>query len=84
MRIRAWKEGLISGVSDLCNPYPMPDKGYCGQWLEAKIPGGVLSPEQKKFMTAMEALGYRCDVGIGWQGLLRAWADYLDLDIKVG
>jgi hypothetical protein len=81
MRIRAWKEGLVSGVPDLFNPYPMPGKGYVGQWIEMKAGTNGLSPEQADYKREMEALGYRVDVCRSWNEALRAWADYLDIDV---
>lgn len=74
-RIRAWKEGMVAGVLDVFNPTPCG--GYHGHWIEFKIPGNRLSPEQVVFKESMERNGYRVDVVYSWREALEKWADYL-------
>lgn len=83
MRIRAWQEGLISGVLDTFNPFPMPSKGLYGHWLEFKAGENNLTPEQRKWKAEMESIGHRVDVVYSWLEGLKAWADYLDLDVHL-
>jgi hypothetical protein len=81
MRIRAWREGVKSGVCDLFNPVPVGS--YAGQWLEVKTPTGTISPEQKAFIKDMERLGYRVDVCRSVEELLDSWCDYLQIRVEV-
>ncbi len=54
------REGARRGSSDLFLAASM--RGLHGLFLELKRPGGVLSPEQKEFLSAVSAQGYdaRC------------------------
>jgi hypothetical protein len=57
----AWQlqeEGVLSGVSDLCLPFPAG--GYHGLYIEMKssITGGKPSPNQIKFMNWVRSVGY--------------------------
>jgi hypothetical protein len=84
MRIRAWQEGLVSGVLDTFNPWPMPEKNLYGHWIELKVGANDLTAEQRWFKAEMEQLGHRVDVCWDWLSAVKAWADYLDLEIVTG
>jgi hypothetical protein len=64
MRIRAWQEGAVAGIWDMHVPYPA--QGCPGMYLEFKVKGNTLTPEQSEFGEAMKALGYRMVVAYGW------------------
>src|SRR3954452_24878807 len=49
MRIRAWQEGMTSGVLDWHYPGPSHDGRYNSLWIEHKVGKNTLSPEQKRF-----------------------------------
>lgn len=55
------KQGVRAGVSDLFLSVP---RGGCGGlWIEMKCRiGGYVRPEQKEFLSQMQALGYDCAV----------------------
>lgn len=62
-------EGVKPGVPDLC--LPVPRGGYHGLFIEMKRQkGGVVSPEQKAWLQALNALGYRAEV---CKGAAEAW-----------
>jgi VRR-NUC domain len=48
-------EGVRRGVPDLC--LPVPRGGYVGLYVESKIEGGEVSPDQKWWLAALEAQG---------------------------
>ena len=82
MRIRAWQEGVVAGVWDVHVPIPMWDKGYCGLYIEFKAGTNTLSPEQKDFQRELEPLGFRFEVVYSWQEAIKAFCDYLDLEVQ--
>lgn len=60
-------EGVKKGVPDLCLPYPtldMCDGGYCGLYLEMKVKGGTVRPDQKRWIEYLSTAGYR--VAVAW------------------
>jgi hypothetical protein len=83
MRIRAWREGVVAGIADLCNPYPMLAKGYVGQFIELKTEKGTLSKEQRAFKAAVEEMHWRYDIAYSWRDALDAWAEYLDIRLQI-
>lgn len=48
--------GAKAGVSDLF--LPVPTGGMPGLWIEMKKPGGTVSLQQRRWLTAMQAQGY--------------------------
>ena len=73
-RIRNRQMGVKSGVPDLF--YPVPAKGYHGLFIEMKAGKGRLSMEQKKWIAALEQLGYKCVVAYGWKQAKEALIEY--------
>ena len=69
-------EGVKKGVPDLC--LPVPRGGYYGLFVELKKQGrSSTSPEQKAWIQALNALGYRAVV---CKGATAAWSvisDYM-------
>jgi hypothetical protein len=74
--IRNRQMGVRSGVPDLF--YPVPMHGYHGMFIEMKTKkGGRLSQDQKKWIHALESLGYRCVVARGWEEAKEALEEYI-------
>lgn len=80
MRIRAWQEGMLSGVWDVF--VPIPAQGHPGLYIEFKVGDNDLTAEQRKFRAELEPLGFKFVVAYSWQEGLRAFCDYLDLEIQ--
>jgi len=53
-------EGIVAGVSDLV--LAIPNKENNGVFIEMKTKKGVLSPEQKEFLSMVKYMGYRVEV----------------------
>lgn len=81
MRLRAWQEGVKSGVSDVFTAYPVSP--YAGLWIEMKVKGNTLTKEQKKWFELVCARGYRAEIAYSAEEALKLWADYLGCDIRV-
>lgn len=67
--------GVKPGVSDLFLPVMANGKG--GLWLEMKAANGVVSPEQKEWLEAMQKGGYEAHVCYGYQEAIAAIENYL-------
>lgn len=74
--IRNRQMGVKAGVPDLF--YPVPLKGYHGMFIEMKTNKGKTSPEQKKWLLALETMGYKCVVAHGWEEAKKALEDYVN------
>lgn len=75
-RLRA--EGLKSGVPDLC--LPSARGGYHGLYIEMKRrQGGRTSPEQKEWLEALEAEGYKTALCRGADAAIETIMGYLTL-----
>lgn len=81
MRIRGWKEGVLSGVADVFTP--IAESGRHGLWIEFKVRPNVLSDEQKRFRVEMEAQGYAYVIAYTWEEALKAWCDYLGITVQL-
>lgn len=68
-------EGVRAGVPDLCLPYP--SGRWHGLYIELKAPGGSASPEQRRWLEALRACGYRAELCVGWQAAADVLTDYL-------
>ena len=79
MRIRGWKEGVMAGCPDVLVMWP--NEKYHGLALEFKVPGNGPSTEQTGFLDRLNAAGYLAVVVYGYAEALKAFCDYLDLDI---
>lgn len=75
MRLRAWREGVAAGVSDVFIPFP--SNGLHGLFLEFKRPGGTLSMAQKEFLNTVRSRGYKAEVVFSAEEGIRAVQDYL-------
>ena len=75
-RIRAWKEGVLSGVSDVLIPWP--HKGFHGLFLEFKAHGGTPSKAQKDFIATMRSRGYKAEVVFGLRQALQVLKEYIE------
>ena len=68
--------GVKRGVPDLF--LAEPRDGYHGLYIEMKrVKGGELSREQKDWIEALRASGYRVEVCKGWQAASVVLIDYL-------
>ena len=74
--IRNRQMGVKAGVPDLF--YPVPLQGYHGMFIEMKAGKGKTSPEQKKWLIALETMGYKCVVAHGWEEAKKALEDYVN------
>ena len=72
--VRNRQMGVKSGVPDLF--YPVPMHGYHGMFIEMKTEKGRLGPEQKRWISILEALGYKCVVAHGWKAAREALIEY--------
>ena len=74
--VRNRQMGVKAGVPDLF--YPVPVNGYHGFFIEMKNKGGRLDPKQKRWLSALEQLGYKTAVCYGWEEAKEALEEYLD------
>lgn len=63
--IRNRQLGVKKGVPDLFLPIPM--SGYHGLFIEMKARGGRVSPEQTRWIEALNQFGYLAVVAYGWE-----------------
>lgn len=77
MRLRAWKEGMCSGVSDVFVPFP--SNGFHGLFIEFKSAKGTLSTEQEDFLNTVRSRGYRGEMVRSYREALVVLKDYLNL-----
>ena len=75
-RIRAWKEGMVSGVCDTFIPFP--SKGFHGLFIEFKAKGGTLSLPQEAFINYARSTGYKAEVVFSLREALSVLKDYLE------
>ena len=75
-RIRAWEEGILSGVPDVFIPWP--SKGHHGLFLEFKAQGGRVTKAQEDFLNLVRPRGYKAQVVYGLREGLQALKDYLE------
>lgn len=79
--IRNRQLGVKAGVPDLF--YPVPVDGYHGMFIEMKTAKGRLSVVQKRWIEALEKLGYKCVVAYGWEEARDALVTYTNGEIQV-
>jgi hypothetical protein len=72
------EEGVKRGVPDL--DLPVARGGYHGLRIEMKAPGGSVKPEQREWIDALRAEGYRAEVCVGWEAAKNLIVDYLTGD----
>ena len=74
--IRNKQLGVRSGVPDLC--LPIPAGGYHGMYIEMKTKSGTTSEQQDRWLSALNAFGYRAVVCHGWEEARDAIIGYLE------
>lgn len=75
-RLRFKAEGLRPGVPDMF--FALPAGQYHGLFIEMKRRrGGAVSPEQKAYIEALRAQGYRAEVCKGCDEALAVMREYL-------
>ncbi len=74
--IRNRQLGVKSGVPDLF--YPVPMNGHHGLFIEMKTKGGRLSPEQKRWLAALDTFGYKTAVCYGWEAARDVLMEYIN------
>ena len=75
--IRNRQLGVKSGVPDLM--LPIPAGRYHGMFIEMKTAIGETSPNQEKWLSALNGLGYLAVVAHGWEDAKCKILDYLSL-----
>lgn len=71
--------GVKAGVPDLC--LPVPRGNYAGLYIEMKRrKGGVVSPEQKKWIASLRGRGYAAEVARGGAEAVAIIEGYLELE----
>jgi hypothetical protein len=75
-RIRAWREGMLSGTPDVF--VPLPSKGFHGLFIEFKAQGGTLSMAQKEFLAYARSTGYKAEVVFSLRQALEVLKDYAE------
>ena len=73
--IRNRQLGVKKGVPDLF--YPVPSCGYHGLFIEMKAKGGRVSPEQERWIQALNNFGYLAVVCYGWKEAVDCIEKYL-------
>lgn len=87
-------EGVKRGVSDIFLPVPMPDRSYCGLYVEMKRPktmkagkrkaevvaqsAGELKPEQDEFVAYARHMGYAVAVCFSWDQAAKQIQSYIE------
>ncbi|MHC1788546.1 VRR-NUC domain-containing protein [Solidesulfovibrio sp.] len=77
----AWelkREGVRKGVSDLF--LSVSRGGHHGLYVEMKAQDGRTSDEQKEWIAAARAQGYRAEVCVGADAAWRVICEYLEID----
>ncbi len=72
-------EGMKAGVCDLLLLFPA--HGFHGLAVEMKSMTGYASREQKDFLQALRANGYRAEVCRGWEQAWKVIAEYVGIKI---
>lgn len=75
-------EGVKAGVPDIC--LPVPRGAWHGLFIEMKTRTGSASREQKRWLGALQAQGYRVAVCKGWEAAKELIEEYLASDADAG
>lgn len=84
-RGKAKREGVTSGILDLCIPSPELKGGvrgsgiYHGLYIEMKRAGRKLHENQSQFMDYLDLVHYRNELCYTWQSAARLIREHLDL-----
>jgi hypothetical protein len=73
--IKLKSEGVLAGVPDLF--LMIPKNCFHGLFIEMKIQGGKLQPNQKEFLKLANALEYKAVVCYGFEEAKKVISDYL-------
>ena len=68
-------EGARAGVPDVCFPVPWHD--FAGLYIELKIEGGRVSPEQRTWLADLRSVGYAVAVAWSFEAAKQAILDYM-------
>lgn len=85
-RMKAQREGVKSGVLDLCIPSPELKEGvrksgtYHGLYIEMKRKGEKLRDTQSSFMDYLDLVHYRSALCFTWEDAARIVVEHLDLE----
>lgn len=74
--VRLKQMGCRSGVPDLM--LPIPRHGFHGMFIEMKKPGGRLDVSQRKWLKALNDLGYHAVCCSGWEAAKDALQGYME------
>ena len=69
------KQGVKAGVPDIC--LPVPSGAYHGLYIELKYGKNKTSPEQRAWLAALSAVGYKTAVCYGWSEAAETILKYL-------
>lgn len=67
--------GVRAGVSDYFLPYPTAK--FNGLWIEMKMPGRLITPEQKSWLESMKSLKFAAHVAYGVDQAIEIIEKYL-------
>lgn len=74
--VKAKAAGARRGIPDLF--LPVPSGGFHGLYIEMKrLKKGVVSPEQKEWISALKAMGYQAQVCKGHESAIEVIKQYL-------
>lgn len=79
-RAKFKREGLRSGVPDVCCPIPSIDGKYIGLWFEFKSHGGRLFPEQKQWIENLRLVEHRVEEIRDWTEATRIAAEHFGIE----
>jgi len=68
-------EGMTKGIPDMF--IPLPNKHHAGLFLELKIKGGKLSPEQKEWLRILSENGYKAICCYGAEEAIKEIKNYI-------
>lgn len=71
------RQGVKSGVPDIF--LPVPRGKFAGLWIELKTVSGKASEEQKKYIQALNDVGYAAEVCHGFDSAVEVITKYIEL-----
>ena len=74
MKLKA--TGLKPGIPDIF--LPVAKHHFHGLFIELKMPGGTIRPEQKKWHQALRNQGYKVEICYGCDEAIKIITEYLD------
>lgn len=76
--VKLKKSGVKSGYPDLF--LPSARHGFHGLYIELKIKGGRMQPNQKDWQNFLRGEGYMCVMCVGAAAAIQTICDYLEID----